>query len=217
MTNSRKWFWVVASGLLVTAIAFGGISLATVSSAQAAEGLTMEHRGGPGIPGAPDGRLFPGSNIDYDALLADALGITVEELEAAQQKANQSAIDLAVEEGLFTEDEAALMHARLLVKDAIDPQALNAEALGMSPEELQAALDDGQTMQDLLTEKDLTPAAYREAYQAAYENALQALVEQGVITAEQAELLLDQPLLGGLRSAFTDMGGSFREKGSRVP
>jgi transcriptional regulator CtsR len=217
MTNSRKWFLGLASGLLVATIAFGGISLATVSSAQAAEGVTTQHRGGPGIPGEPDGRLFPGSNIDYDALLADALGISVDELEAARQKANQAAIDLAVEEGLLTEDEAALMHVRLLVKDLIDTQALNAEALDMSMEELQAALDDGQTMQDLLTEKELTPAAYREAYQAAYENAIQALVDQGVITAEQAELLLDQPLLSGLRGAFTDMDGSFRDKGFRAP
>jgi hypothetical protein len=217
MTNSRKWFLGLASGLLVAAIAFGGISLATVSSAQAAESVITQRRGGPGIPGEPDGRLFPGLNIDYDALLADALGISVDELEAARLEANQAAIDLAIEEGLLTEDEAALMYARLLVKDGIDPQALSAEALGMSTEELQTALDDGQTMQDLLTENELSPAAYREAYQVAYENALQALVDQGVITAEQAELLLDQPLLSGLRGAFTDMDGSFRDKGFRAP
>lgn len=219
MTKSRKWLLVIVSGLLVAVIALGGFSLATVSSAQAATNSTTQHRGGPGGPGLPDGRLFPGSDIDYDALLADALGITVDELNAARQQANLAAIDQAVAEGLLTEDEAELMKARNLVKATIDTQALQAEALGMTADELQAALDDGQSLQDMLTAKDLTPAAYREAYQAAYENAIQALVDQGVITADQAELFLTQPAAGGLRGWFPGMDSAFGggEKGNRAP
>lgn len=216
MTKNRKWFFVLVSGLLVAAIALGGFSLATVSSAEAATVSSADHRGGPGIPG---GRLFPGADIDYDALLADALGITVEELEAAQQKADQAAIDLAVEQGLLTADEADTMKARGLVKDAIDTQTLQAEALGMTLEELQAAQDDGKNLQDLLTEKELTPAAYRQAYQAAYEKALQALVDQGVITADQAELLLTQPAIYNDHGDFSGRGGFFGDldKGNRAP
>lgn len=214
MKVSRKWLFVIVSGLLVAAIALGGFSLATVTTAEAAITYTNVHRGGPGLPG---GRLFPGADIDYNALLAEALGITVDELEAAQQKADQAAIDLAVEQGMLTEDEAALIKARNLAKDAIDPQALKAEALGMTADELQAALDEGKSQQDLLTEKDLTPAAYREAYQAAYEKAIQTLVDQGVITAEQAELLIDQPFIrqDGLLGRDGLLGGW--DKGNRAP
>ena len=219
MTKSRKWLLVVVSGLLVAVIVLGGFSLATVSSAQAATNNTAQHRGGPGDPGLPGGKLLLGSDIDYDAHLADALGITVDELNAARQKAVLAAIDQAVAEGLLTEDEAELMKARNLVKDAIDTQALQAEALGMTADELQAALDEGQSLQDLLTAKDLTPAAYREAYQAAYENAIQALVDQDVITADQAELLLTQPAAGKLRSWFPGIDGISGgwEKGNRAP
>jgi len=219
MTKSRKWLLVVVSGLLVATIALGGFSLATVSSAQAATNNTAQRRGGPGDPGLPGGKLFLGSDIDYDALLADALGITVDELNAARQKAVLAAIDQAVAEGLLTEDEAELMKARNLVKDAIDTQALQAEALGMTADELQTALDEGQSLQDLLTAKDLTPAAYREAYQAAYENAIQALVDQDVITADQAELLLTQPPAGRLRGRFPGIDGisGSWEKGNRAP
>lgn len=219
MTKSRKWFILGLSGLLVAVIALGGFSLATISPAQAATDSTVQHRGGPGGPGLPDGKLFPGSDIDYDALLADALGITVDELNAARQQADQAAIDQAVTEGLLTEEEAALMKARNLVKGAIDTQALQAEALGMTADELQAALDEGQSLQDLLTAQDLTPAAYRKAYQTAYENALQALVDQNVITAEQAELLLTQPAAGGMRGGFSGMDGMFggMDKGNRAP
>ena len=219
MTKSRSWLIVIVSGLLVAGIALGGFSLATVSSAQATTDSIAQHRGGPGVPGLPDGKLFPGSDIDYDALLAEALGITVDELNAARQQANLAAIDQAVAEGLLTEDEAELIKARNLVKDSIDAQALQAEALGISTAELQAALDDGQTMQDLLTTQALTPAAYREAYQAAYEKALRALVDEGMITADQAELLLTQPAAGVMRGRFPGMDGVFggAEKGDRAP
>jgi len=215
MTNTRKWFFVLISGLLVAAIAVGGFSLATVSSAEAATIDSTDRRGGPGLP---DERLFPGADIDYNALLADALGITVDELEAAQQKADQAAIDLAVEQGLLTENEAAMMKARNLVRDEIDTQALQAEALGMTVADLQTALEDGQSLQDLLTEQDLTPAAYREAYRAAYEMAIQALVEQGVITADQAELLNSQPVIMD-RGGFFGRDGSFGglDRGKRAP
>jgi hypothetical protein len=45
-------------------------------------------------------------------LLADALGITVDELNTAQLEARNAAIDQAVEEGTLTQEEADLMKTR---------------------------------------------------------------------------------------------------------
>jgi hypothetical protein len=48
----------------------------------------------------------------YDAFLADALDITVEELQAARQKAHDAMIARAVEEGYLTQRQADVMAAR---------------------------------------------------------------------------------------------------------
>jgi len=50
--------------------------------------------------------------IDYDALLADALGISTDELNAARQKAQEAALDQAVADGRLTQEQADLMKAR---------------------------------------------------------------------------------------------------------
>jgi len=131
-----------------------------------------------------------GSDIDYEALLAEALGISVEELQAAQQQAYSAALDQAVENGDLTSEEADLMRAQQALKDYIDPEALQAEALGMTVEELQAAREEGKSMADLLEEQGLTAAEVRTALQAAYEDAIQQAVSDGVITQEQADLIL---------------------------
>ena len=124
---------------------------------------------GPGFPGFD--RHF-GSDIDYQALLAEALGITVEELQAAEQQAYSAALDQAVTNGDLTQDEADLMLAQQALKGYIDPEALQAKALGITVEELQAARDAGKSMSTLIDELGLTPAAVRTAQQAAYEEAL---------------------------------------------
>lgn len=49
---------------------------------------------------------------EYQTYLAEALGITVEELEAAQLKAQDAMIDQAVTDGLLTQEQADLMKAR---------------------------------------------------------------------------------------------------------
>ncbi len=52
------------------------------------------------------------SGIDYNVLLAKALGISVEKLQAAYQAATASGIDQAVKEGRLTQGQADLMKGR---------------------------------------------------------------------------------------------------------
>ena len=193
MEQPKKWnVWKTAiTAAVVGAIAIGVMSFAPQLVQAQDTGTTTTQTSAPfgrGLPGF-DRHMF-GSDIDYDALLAEALGISVEELQAAQQQAYSAALDQAVENGDLTAEEADLIRAQQALKASIDPEALQAEALGLTVEELQAARDAGTSMSDILTEQGLTSAEYRTALQAAYEAAVQQAVSDGVITQEQADLVL---------------------------
>jgi hypothetical protein len=153
----------------------------------------MKGRGRPGGRGlAPDAQ----GKIDEGALLAEALGITTEELQAAREQANQAAIEQAVAEGLITQEQADEMAEKKQTAEALQSylgrDVLLAQALGMTVEELQAAYDEGKSLSDLLSEKGLDAAAVRENLQAAREAALAQAVEDGVITQEQADELAER-------------------------
>ena len=128
--------------------------------------------------------------IDMDALLAEELGISVEELQTAREEASELALQARIDSGEITADQAELMNIHQALKDYIDRQALSAAALGMTVEELQAAHQEGKDMSALLEEKGLTQEEFQSAYQAALEAALQQAVKDGVITQAQADLVL---------------------------
>ena len=123
---------------------------------------------------------------DGQAGLADALGITVEELEAAQREAKIAQITQAVEDGYLSKDQGNLMVAMILLKESIDRQALLASALEMDIEELEAAIEDG-TLREKLGE--VTPADLKQGMEDAFEEALQKAVDDMLITEEQVELV----------------------------
>jgi polyhydroxyalkanoate synthesis regulator phasin len=93
---------------------------------------------------------FHAEGADVNALLADELGITVEELQAAQQEAHAAVIAQAVEDGTLTQEEADLMQARSAVQNYV------ADAMAAAYEDaVQQALTDGaitQAQADLLLE-----------------------------------------------------------------
>jgi len=116
----------------------------------------------PGHPLKAGGRFAFGS-ADFAALLADELGITAEELEAAQQEAIDLLMAQAVEDGTLSQEAYDMMKARSGLQPYLDT-----------------------------------------AFEQAYQNAIDAALEAGAITAEQAELLLEnmaagEPGFGGLR------------------
>ncbi|MFN2171865.1 MAG: hypothetical protein ACK2U0_18750 [Candidatus Promineifilaceae bacterium] len=149
-------------------------------------------------PAMPNGRGdYHGWDRDFDGrigsaddeALAAALGITVEELQAARQKVYADRLAQAVEDGYLTKDEANTMLAMQALKGYLDRTVLMAQALGISVEEFESAHDDG-TLNDLLG--DMTSDELQEKMQTAVEAAVQQAVTDNAITQEQADLVLAQ-------------------------
>lgn len=141
------------------------------------------------------GHLFRGMRDVMDQFLAEELGITVEELQAARERAADRALDYAVEQGDLTQEQADLIRAHRVMKEYFDPQAVLAEQLGITVEELQAAREEG-TLRDLLA--DLDRDALRDAMEAAWNAAIDQALADGAISEDVAEQLRDRgPGFGG--------------------
>lgn len=133
MTRTKKWLAIAGVGMAVMMLVAIALPVAAASNVAAP---VANGRGWNGNAG--------GQN------LADALGISLEELQAAQQKAGEAALQQAVDQGMLTQEQADAMQARGLgemhakafgrgMTGAIDGQALLADALGISVADLQAA------------------------------------------------------------------------------
>jgi ribosomal protein S20 len=164
--------------------------------------------------------------------LATALGISVDQLNTAIQKANSDAIDQAVAKGLITQAQADQLKANgaafplggrwegLLSQNGIDYNSLLANALGISVDQLQAAyqkaydtrIDQAVTNGNLTQQQaDLLKGKYalfnNKTFQSAMQSAFQAAVKQavtdGVITQAQADQILSSQNSMG----FPGLGG----------
>jgi lambda repressor-like predicted transcriptional regulator len=201
MKQTKTRSIILVSGLVVLLLAaFASVALAQGSIGEA--GAPLFHGGfGRGFGGFGEGRE------DRDAALAAALGITVEELQAARQKVFTDAISAAVEAGELTQEQADQMLAMHALRSYIDRGSLLAEALGMTVEELEAAFAEGQTLADLMTEKGLTAATLQANLQAAHQAAIARAVADGVITQEQADAILSGQGFGFGFGHHGGMGG----------
>lgn len=213
----RKLLYMLFGGALTLALVFGGyaafaqtdneaVTPAPADETTAEEGVWAErpfrgHRGGFGFFGDRGGL-----SIDRQSLLAEALGISVEELEAAQESARSAALQQAIEAGLITQEEADLMAAGQLLRSVIDRDAIMAQVLGVTDEELQAAKTAG-TMQELVEASGLTQAEIMTALQEAHAAAIAQAVADGLITQEQADALQSGPGFGGMRGGHRGHGG----------
>jgi len=157
------------------------------------------------------GFLVEEGSIDQDALLAAELGIDVSTLEKARTTASELATQAAIDSGELTQEQADAMTARKALKGIVDRDALAAQALGMTVEELQAAKDAGKTTQDLLTEKGMTTEQYQTALNTAWKAALDQAVKDGTITQAQADLLATESVSMG--HGGMDMDGGMRGRG----
>jgi uncharacterized protein (DUF433 family) len=163
------------------------------------------------------GEWFGSENgIDREVLLADALNIDVEELQVAREEARAAGLAQALEDGVITPEQLETMQAMQALKVYIDPQSLFVEALGISPEQLQAYQDEGLSRSEILDELDLTAAEVRESLQAVYQNAVQQAVDDGVITQAQADQLQNGPFgkRGGCGRGFGGRGGMAPPEGT---
>jgi len=181
--KDKSWLKWLVLGVGAAAIVLAGIGWVGTAVAQAAPGSRKNTGSIAGHGG------FGHWLVDMQALLAEALGIEVEELEAAQQAANEAAIQQLLDQGQLSEEQADLASAANRLKSYLDREAFVAEALGISVADLKAAVAEGQTLSDLLDEQGLDSATYRENLAAAEQAAIAQAVEDGVITQEQADQL----------------------------
>jgi hypothetical protein len=228
MEDNKKWSIMPLIRTFAVILVLGGIALgamAFTSSEAGSDPVAILDDDGedPDRPffGKGGPRRFPGGHpggfgfwgeLDYDSFLADALGITVTELQDAYSAAQSAMIEEALAQGLITEEQVEQMEARRALMEYIDQEALMAEALGISVEDLQEAREADKSLATLFDELELEPEVVREAMQAAYEQAVQEAVSAGVITQDQADQILEGE--GGF-PMFGDRGGrgAFGERG----
>jgi len=165
MFKGKWWKRGLAVALVVTALAVGAV------------GVVSAHGGG---------GWFGRNGIDREALLAEELGITVEDLQSAQEAADTRALDQALEDGLITQEQYDQMQLRKTLAPYLDRQTLLAEALGIEVAQL-----NEKTLAEWLEELDLDRDTLQERLQTAVEAALEQAVADGVVTQEQVDTLKD--------------------------
>jgi hypothetical protein len=144
--------------------------------------------------------------------IAEALGISVGEYDAAVDQAQEQVLSDALEEGLLTEEQAQRLQERMengpglwdwgRGKGFMGPRGglmghgedslipLIADELGISVQDLFAELQDGQSFADLLTEDQIVNIT--NDYLTQLEENLNQAVADGKITETQASAMLEQ-------------------------
>jgi hypothetical protein len=206
---------VLVLGALAVLVGFGATVYRTVSAAATTVSQSAE------VQVSQAGR-GPGGKVS-DTDLAAALNIPVDQLTAAREKAQAAALKQAVDQGLMTQTQADDLAAgsgalpfggrweSYLSQKGIDPNALLADALGITVDQLSAAQTaaqtaarssrtgtggaDGQMTQeqtDLMQAEQTLRAneSFQSAMQTAFEAAVKDAVSSGVITQAQADLIL---------------------------
>jgi len=220
MLISRKLLYMVLGGFLALSLAFG----AYATFAQTDDGGT-DDANPPSFPGGGQRgghQGFEGERpdlTDQDELLAEALGVTVEELQAAQEVVRVAAIEQAVADGVLTQEQADEIlsneNGRRGGKRGLpgrgDNAELLAEELGVTVEALEAAREEVQAARlaemieaGVLTQEQadmmeaqrtvrryLDTDALSEAMQDAYEAAIEQALADEAITQEQADQMLE--------------------------
>jgi polyhydroxyalkanoate synthesis regulator phasin len=154
----------------------------------------------------------------YQEALAAQLGISVDELQTAQDAARTQMIDDAVASGRITEEQAERlrnaepgelrrgfgMRVRHAIGNAFQAAA---EILGLTAEEVRASLAEGKSLNDLAAEQGVSDL---EAQLVAELTAgIQAKVADGSITQEQADGMLEN-LTERVANLVDHEGGKFR-------
>ena len=130
----------------------------------------------------------------YDQALAAELGVSVDDLLAARETAKDAALDIMVENGDLTQDEADAIRDRAVLQAMLKDErdSILADALGISADELEAARAEGKTIREIAEEQGIDLADLQATIESAFETRLQELVDAGTITQEQADRLLSR-------------------------
>lgn len=162
MNSKQSWKQWLTAGALIAALVLTAFALFPQATFAQADDSADDGSTTPAMPWGRGGMMghkmdfgMRGLDLgdvrgDYQIFLADALGITVEELQAAQQKAQEAMVAKAVEEGVITQEQADLMAAgRAFMQFYADGNAQSME------DALNAAVEAGaitQEQADLLLE-----------------------------------------------------------------
>jgi lipoate-protein ligase A len=190
-------FWKIA-GIATLVAVLGVVSLGAVAYAQ------------------DDGS---GGQFDFGGRFREAvagiLGISVEKYDAAVEQAREQVVGEALDEGWLTEDQAERMLERFeqgfgrrggMERGLMGPHmgfmghgetslvGVAAEALDMSVEDLHAELKDGKTIAEVAEEKGVDPQEIIDAYLGQLEENLAEAVEEGKITQNMADWMLEQAM-----------------------
>jgi hypothetical protein len=229
MNMKKKLMTAVVGGLAIA----GFVAATTLAIPQITSAQTETPAAGQAAPAnAPMDRMGPGGPIANGKYLADALGITQDELTAAQTKAREAGIAQAVKDGLITQAQADAMlnktgadgrGGHINLKGAnLDQDQYLADALGISVEKLQAAeqtaakaelaqaVTDGRITQEqadqVTAERALQNYISEKGF---FKSAVESAVSAGVITQAQADTILSGNAQGkfGLDLGRGGLGG----------
>jgi hypothetical protein len=227
----KKTISILVLGALAVATAIGAFAYRSVSAATPATVTTSNTAQANSSWGVGNG--FRGGFTKED--LANALGITVDELNTAYQNAYAAALTQAVEQGLITQAQADQLTTNgnafpfgdrwdgWLTQNGIDFNALLANALGITVDQLKAAyltayntridqaVTDGnltQAQADLMKGQNALYAnnTFQSTMQSAFQSAVNAAVAAGVITQAQADAILSNTTNIGM-PGMGDLGG----------
>jgi hypothetical protein len=93
------------------------------------EAQAAQLKNGTGRRGGPDLFRWSGAEIDEQALLADALGISADELADAQQEGSDARLAQAVTDGRITQEQADLQKAKQALHQYIEDNDLYGKAV----------------------------------------------------------------------------------------
>jgi uncharacterized protein (DUF433 family) len=144
--------------------------------------------------------------------LATDLEVDLAEVVDALQSLLIEEVEEAVEAGDMTQERADRILERIevanVMRDYFGWEAhleVLADSLDMTTDELLAAREAGTRLRELLDEADVSPEEIRDAMSTAREEAIEQAFEDGALTEEQMERLLDEPgwfVPRGLRDRF---------------
>jgi len=174
----------------------GLIGLAVAAVATAA--LLVSRPGGPAFAQTPPDPDAGGRHDRYEQLLAEQLGITVEQLQAAQRAARDRLIDEAVASGKLRPELAEKLKnaepgaIRPAIGRAVKKVAVNvieeaANILGLSVQQVRDAFREGKSLNDLAQEQGVDD--FQAKLEAALTEKIRQAVAEGSLNQEAADRL----------------------------